>query len=104
MLIHLSRMKSNRVQATFDLLRKYSSDCDIRSGTFNDALELRVEVPKYRSRSESRLQLLEGDLTLPAPNALLQLPCQVGQRSPELGIALNEPSIKVRTAQEGLYF
>src|SRR5437016_14380088 len=45
MLIHLSRMKSNRVQAAFDLLRQYSSDCEIRSITFNDALELRVEVP-----------------------------------------------------------
>src|SRR5436853_6970977 len=27
MLIHLSRMKSKRVQVTFDLLRQYSSDC-----------------------------------------------------------------------------
>src|SRR5436853_4680125 len=89
MLIHLSRMKSNRVQATFNLLRQYSSDYEIRSITFNDALELRVEVSKYWSRGKSRLQLLEGDLTLPARIKLLRLLCQVGQRPSELRIALN---------------
>ena len=64
MLIHFARIKGNRVQTAFELLKKDSADCEICSVTFNNVQKFWIIVPQDWCRCKALFQLLKSAPTV----------------------------------------